>query len=87
MSVAEGERPPERLAWQQAKVVAVVEETPEVKSFVLKPDAKPEERPWFQYRITPERAVWRDSSAMPGGRGRSRCARRNTPNDRNMKYA
>jgi CRISPR system Cascade subunit CasA len=38
-----------------------------LQSFVLKRDAKPEERPWFQYRITPERAVWRDSSAILHG--------------------
>jgi len=38
-----------------------------LQSFVLKRDAKPEERPWLQYRITPERAVWRDSSAIIHG--------------------
>ena len=38
-----------------------------LQSFVLKRDAKPEERPWFQYRISPERAVWRDSSAIVHG--------------------
>ena len=38
-----------------------------MQSFVLKRDAKPDERPWFQYRITPERAVWRDSSAIMHG--------------------
>ena len=38
-----------------------------LQSFVLKSDAKPEQRPWFQYRITPERAVWRDSSAILHG--------------------
>ncbi len=38
-----------------------------LQSFILKREAKPEERPWFQYRITPERAVWRDSSAIIHG--------------------
>ncbi|HNY40729.1 MAG TPA: type I-E CRISPR-associated protein Cse1/CasA [Bryobacteraceae bacterium] len=42
-------------------------QTESMQSFVLKPDAKPEERPWFQYRITPERSVWRDSSAIIHG--------------------
>lgn len=35
-----------------------------MQSFIIKSDAKPEERPWFQYRITTERAIWRDSSAI-----------------------
>lgn len=38
-----------------------------LQSFVLKRDGKPGERPWFQYRITPERAAWRDSSAIIHG--------------------
>jgi CRISPR system Cascade subunit CasA len=38
-----------------------------MQSYVLKREAKPGERPWFQYRITPERAVWRDSSAIIHG--------------------
>ena len=38
-----------------------------LQSFVLQSEAKPDERPWFQYRITPERAVWRDSSAIIHG--------------------
>jgi CRISPR system Cascade subunit CasA len=38
-----------------------------LQSFVHKRDAKAEERPWFQYRITSERAVWRDSSAIING--------------------
>ena len=38
-----------------------------LQSFILQLEAKPAERPWFQYRITPERAVWRDSSAIIHG--------------------
>jgi len=38
-----------------------------LQSFVLQRDAKPDQRPWFQYRITPEKAVWRNSSAIIHG--------------------
>jgi CRISPR system Cascade subunit CasA len=38
-----------------------------LQSFILQAEAKPEQRPWFQYRITSERAVWRNSSAIIHG--------------------
>jgi hypothetical protein len=38
-----------------------------LQSFVLQREAKPDQRPWFQYRITPEKAVWRNSSAIIHG--------------------
>ncbi len=38
-----------------------------LQSFVLKPKAKPEERPWSQYEIVPDQAVWRDTSALIHG--------------------
>ena len=38
-----------------------------LQSFVLQADAKPDQRPWFQYRISSERAVWRNSSAIIHG--------------------
>jgi CRISPR system Cascade subunit CasA len=38
-----------------------------LQSFVLLAEAKPDQRPWFQYRITSERAVWRNSSAIIHG--------------------
>jgi CRISPR system Cascade subunit CasA len=44
-----------------------------LQSFVLQTEAKPDQRPWFQYRITSERAVWRNSSAiMHGVKGEKR---------------
>ncbi len=38
-----------------------------VQGFVLRGDAKPEERPWFQFRVEEGKAVWRDSSALLHG--------------------
>ena len=38
-----------------------------LQSFALQPEAKPDQRPWRHYQITPERAVWRDSSAIIHG--------------------
>jgi CRISPR system Cascade subunit CasA len=38
-----------------------------LQSFVVHAEAKPDQRPWFQYRITSERAVWRNGSAIIHG--------------------
>ena len=47
-----------------------------MQAFVLKRDPKPEERPWYQYRVTQERAAWRDSITILYGirEARLRCA-------------
>ena len=38
-----------------------------LQSFILQREAKPDQPPWRHYQITPERAVWRNSSAIIHG--------------------
>jgi CRISPR system Cascade subunit CasA len=49
-----------------------------LQSFFLNPKAKPEQPPWSQYRITPEKAVWRDSDAILHGVAEEKRVRRPT---------
>lgn len=38
-----------------------------MQTFVVRSDAKPGERPWFQFRVEEQKAVWRDSCALLHG--------------------